>query len=169
MKRPLAYPVTRRRRRDTEHRIRHTRENLERLGDIRLELGKQLDKLATQSRAAQRYREYKQQERETQAQLLVMRYQELMEKAASLSTEINLKLLEQEKLLASKAAVETDVTTLRLNVEELERQEQALVQRYFQVGTQVARLEQQLAHEQQQNAGFSAIAGENQGAAAGTA
>ncbi|MCF1457994.1 MAG: chromosome segregation protein SMC [Shewanella sp.] len=142
------------RRRDTENRIRHTRENLERLGDIRQELGKQLDKLATQSRAAKRYREYKQQERETQAQLLVMRYQELMEKAASLSTQINLKLLEQEKLLASKAAVETDVTTQRLKVEELERQEQALVQSYFQVGTQVARLEQQLAHEEQQNAGF---------------
>ncbi|MGI2260374.1 chromosome segregation protein SMC [Shewanella sp. GXUN23E] len=142
------------RRRDTENRIRHTRENLERLGDIRQELGKQLEKLATQSRAAQRYREYKQQERETQAQLLVMRYQELMGKAESLSADINLKLLEQEKLLAAKAAVETEATTQRLKVEALERQEQALVQSYFQVGTQVARLEQQLAHEEQQDAGF---------------
>ncbi|MGP1782900.1 chromosome segregation protein SMC, partial [Shewanella frigidimarina] len=34
------------RRRETENRIRHTRENLARLGDIRSELAKQLDKLA---------------------------------------------------------------------------------------------------------------------------
>ncbi len=142
------------RRRDTENRIRHTRENLERLGDIRLELGKQLDKLASQSKAAQRYREYKQEERQTQAQLLVMRYRELMQRADSLTDEINSNQLEQEKLLAVKASAEVNSTRERIKVEELERREQELVQAFFQAGTQVARLEQQLAHEVQKDAGL---------------
>ena len=41
------------RRRETANRIKHTRENLERLGDIREELGRQLQHLKRQSRAAE--------------------------------------------------------------------------------------------------------------------
>lgn len=144
------------RRRDTENRIRHTRENLERLGDIRLELGKQLDKLSSQSKSAQRYREFKQEERQTQAQLLVMRYQELMDRAGELTADINAKELEQQKLLAAKAAAENNSTKEKLRVDELDRQEQELVQAFFQTGTQVARLEQQQAHEEQKDAGLKA-------------
>lgn len=44
------------RRRDTENRIRHTRENLERLSDIRAELAIQIDKLHQQSEAAKRFK-----------------------------------------------------------------------------------------------------------------
>ncbi|MEE4245247.1 MAG: AAA family ATPase, partial [Kangiellaceae bacterium] len=43
------------RRRETENRIRHTRENLERLEDIREELGKQLAHLSRQANAAMKY------------------------------------------------------------------------------------------------------------------
>ena len=43
------------RRRETETRIRHTRENLDRLGDLREEIGKQLQHLARQARQAEQY------------------------------------------------------------------------------------------------------------------
>ena len=45
------------RRRETENRIKHTRENLSRVEDIRKELETQLNRLQRQSRAAQRYKE----------------------------------------------------------------------------------------------------------------
>src|ERR1043166_211499 len=48
------------RRRETENRIRHSRENLARVDDIRKELETQLDKLQRQSKAAARYKELKQ-------------------------------------------------------------------------------------------------------------
>jgi chromosome segregation protein len=47
------------RRRDTEHRIRHTRENLERLTDLRDEVEKQIRHLQRQARTAERYKELK--------------------------------------------------------------------------------------------------------------
>ena len=52
------------RRRETENRIRHTRENLDRLNDLLEEIDKQLEKLKRQSRAAARYKELKQEERQ---------------------------------------------------------------------------------------------------------
>ena len=43
------------RRKETETRIRHTRENLERLSDLREEVGKQLEHLKRQARQAEQY------------------------------------------------------------------------------------------------------------------
>jgi len=65
------------RRRETENRIRHTRENLARVEDIRRELETQLQKLQKQSKAAAKYKELKQEERLTRAQLLALRWREL--------------------------------------------------------------------------------------------
>src|SRR3546814_18249854 len=45
------------RRKETETRIRHTRENLERLTDLRDEVGKQLQHLARQAKQAEQYTE----------------------------------------------------------------------------------------------------------------
>ncbi len=51
------------RRHETELRIGHTRTNLERLTDIRLELGKQLSKLERQAATARKYQSLKREER----------------------------------------------------------------------------------------------------------
>ena len=63
------------RRKETENRIRHTRENLARLNDIRVELDVQIDKLHQQAQAAKRFRTLKQQERKYKAELAVLRWQ----------------------------------------------------------------------------------------------
>lgn len=51
------------RRHETAQRITHTRDNLERLNDIRLELGKQLARLDKQAEAARRFQSLKADER----------------------------------------------------------------------------------------------------------
>ena len=60
----------RERRRETENRIRHTKENIERLTDIREELEKQLNHLQRQAKAAERYKNLKQEERKLSSELL---------------------------------------------------------------------------------------------------
>ena len=67
----------RERRRETHNRIRHTVENLERLADIRDELGRQLAHLKRQAKAAERYRELKEQERRRSAELFAIRIDDL--------------------------------------------------------------------------------------------
>jgi len=87
------------RRRDTETRIRHTRENLERLSDIRIELGLQLDKLHQQAEAAKRFKTLKQQERTYKAELSLLRWQEFNSKK------------EQSLLACNRAQVKIDELT----------------------------------------------------------
>jgi len=64
------------RRRDTESRINRTKENLERLTDIRDELGRQLGRLERQAKAAEKYAEYKKQERQLTVELLALRWRD---------------------------------------------------------------------------------------------
>ncbi|MCB1616460.1 MAG: AAA family ATPase, partial [Pseudomonadales bacterium] len=57
------------RRKDTENRIRRTRENLERLTDIRDELERQLQHLKRQAASAEKFAEFKKEERQLKSQL----------------------------------------------------------------------------------------------------
>lgn len=140
------------RRRETENRIRHTRENLERLGDIRSELGKQLDKLAQQAKAAKQYRELKQAERKTHAELLVMRYQELQAQMASLSEQISAIEVQQAAAQSLAQTDELQTTELQVQLAQLAEQEQRAVEAYYLTGTEIAKLEQQLQNQKQRDA-----------------
>ena len=61
------------RRRETEHRIQHTRENLERLADLREEIDKQLAHLQKQAKDAEKYKTLKSEQRHVGAELLALR------------------------------------------------------------------------------------------------
>ncbi len=63
-------------RRETEIRIRHTRENLERLDDLLAEIDERLARLQRQAQAAQRFKRYKQEQRGLRRQLLGLRWRE---------------------------------------------------------------------------------------------
>ena len=140
------------RRRETENRIRHTRENLERLGDIRSELGKQLDKLAQQATAAKQYRELKQAERKTHAELLVMRYQELQAQMTGLSEQISSIEVQQAAAQSLAQTDELQTTELQVQLAQLAEQEQRAVEAYYLTGTDIAKLEQQLQNQRQRDA-----------------
>jgi chromosome segregation protein len=65
------------RRRETESRIGHTRENLDRLNDLREEVEKQIRHLQRQAATARRYQTLKEEERKLSAELLALRLQSL--------------------------------------------------------------------------------------------
>lgn len=140
------------RRRETENRIRHTRENLERLGDIRTELGRQLEKLAEQAAAAKQYREFKQSERILDSELSVSRYIELTSQTEKLTLEVNKLELDKAELDAEKEKTELALTQLSVQLVELEREEHKRVEDFYQCGNQIGKLEQDLKHRQQQDA-----------------
>jgi chromosome segregation protein len=139
------------RRRETENRIRHTRENLERLNDIRVELGAQLDKLSQQAKAAQQYRELKQRERLLHSQLLVMRYQQLLQQTDRLDTETAERGLKAEALAKTARQAETSVIQLKQQSAELSDAEHKWVEQYYLAGNTITKLEQQHAHQQQRD------------------
>src|SRR6201996_680907 len=65
------------RRRETENRIGHTRENLDRLNDLREEVDKQIRHLQRQAATARRYQTLKEEERKLLAEVLSLRLQSL--------------------------------------------------------------------------------------------
>ena len=66
----------RERRRETERRIHHTRENLERLDDLRAEVGKHINHLQRQAKNAEKYKVLKEQFRVVEAELLSLNWQQ---------------------------------------------------------------------------------------------
>jgi len=61
------------RRRETERRINHTRDNLDRLSNMREELGRQLHHLERQAKSAEKYTVFKKEERLVKSQLQALK------------------------------------------------------------------------------------------------
>ena len=132
------------RRRDTENRIKRTRENLERLTDIREELERVLSRLKRQASAAERYREYKIEERELNQQLLALKWRDMDAQAEKQREQIRVADLELEKLITDNLSGDAGIEKLRA---ELAEQNEAFTEvqgKFYSEGAEIARLEQQV-------------------------
>ena len=134
------------RRKETESRIKRTRENLERLSDIRDELGRQLAHLQRQSVAAEKYGEYKAQERQTTAYLNALKWQALdvdikQNKAAIGDQEVKL-----EATIAEQREADARIEQRLVDGTELADKLGEVQARFYSLGNDIARLEQSIEH-----------------------
>ncbi len=143
------------RRRETENRIRHTRENLDRINDLREELTKQLERLQRQARTAERYKELRQQERLLSAQLQALRWRGLDEQARDTEARLREEDIALEAKVAEQRGVEAEIERQREQQVEATDAFNEVQSRYYSLGADVARLEQSIQHtrerRQQQN------------------
>ncbi|MBK7543865.1 MAG: chromosome segregation protein SMC [Candidatus Competibacteraceae bacterium] len=135
------------RRRETETRVRHTRENLERLNDVREELGRQLQHLQRQARAASQYRECRAEERRLKAELLSLRWRALRAELDSHQRDLRQEETGLEAILAEQRQLETRLETGRLRRTELNDAYNEAQGRYYQTGAEISRLEQYVRHQ----------------------
>ncbi len=147
------------RRRETETRIRHTRENLDRLNDLLEEIDKQLDKLKRQSRAAARYKELKEEERQVKAELLSLRYNAMHEESSQRQQQLQERELAMQAELAAQRSIEAELEKLRISLTAANEAFNTVQGRYYKLGADVARVEQAIQHSresrQQQEQEFS--------------
>lgn len=134
------------RRRETESRIQHTRENLDRLNDLREELGKQLAHLQRQAQAAAKYKELKAEERDVKAQLTVLRWSAVDQKVGALEQTIARLETELEAQIADQRRVEAESEQAREQHLEFSDQFNSVQGRYYGIGAELARLEQTIKH-----------------------
>lgn len=134
------------RRRETENRIRHTRENLERLEDVRDEVGRQAAKLTRQAEVAERYQTLAAERRQQRAELLILRLQALEHRLQrdSLALAEAEAVLEQHHAQAQKT--ETAAEGLRHQRLDLEATLQQVQDRHYDATSAVSRLEQSIQH-----------------------
>ncbi|MFQ3218578.1 MAG: chromosome segregation protein [Paraglaciecola sp.] len=137
------------RRRETQTRILHTKENLERLADVRGELGLQLQKLERQAVAARKYKTLKQQERQYKAQLAALRWRKHNEKITTLEQSAAQQQADIDAYIAQQRGDEKKTVQRREQQQDLKQQLQDIQQRYFSLGTDITRLEQNQIHNKQ--------------------
>ena len=99
------------RRRETEHRLADTRENLARVSDIRQELGAQIERLEKQAEVARRYNELSAERTQKQNMLWLLRRNEAQGEAQRHAREIE------------RAGIELEGETARLRESERELEE----------------------------------------------
>jgi len=139
------------RRKETESRIRRTQENLERLTDLRDELGRQLQHLERQAEAAEKYKTYKHEERCKKAELTVLRWQSLDQELQSSRARIRDTELELEKHLTERVNLETSLEALRDSHQERNEHFNRAQAKYYEAGADIARVEQSVEHHKERS------------------
>lgn len=137
------------RRRETENRMQHTKDNLARLNDVRVELDKQLSTLQRQANAAEKFKLLKQEERLVRGQLYGVQWRQLDNRLVNESLQI-------QQQATGLEARQTDLGELNLQIEyqrEVEHQANEIFQevqrRYYSIGNDITRLEQEIQHHEE--------------------
>ncbi len=134
------------RRRETSNRIKHTKENLDRLLDVLDEVEKQIKHLDRQAKTAERYSRYKNDERRTAAELLALRTKDLDDRGRESGARLAERKTSLEAAIAKQRSLEAALEDTRVRQSERSDEFNAVQGRYYKVGSEIARLEQSIEH-----------------------
>lgn len=140
----------RERRRETENRIRHTQDNLDRLNDLRDELGKQLRHLQRQSEAAEKYKVLQQELRLLHAQMKALQWNAYEEQLKTQKEQLAAVILEHDAQVTAQTECETHIEKSRIETQHCLDAKENVQKKFYGLGSEIARLEQQIAHKQEQ-------------------
>ena len=132
------------RRKETESRIRDTRENLERLQDLRDEIDKQIRHLQRQATIAKKYQTLKDRERQLTAELLALRLRDLDSGAEVQDSAMRETELAMQAALADLRAAEAAIETQRQFHTERSEAVSEVQGRYYGIGADISRTESQV-------------------------
>jgi len=137
------------RRQETETRMRHTQENLERLQDVLDEVAKQIGNLQRQAKKAEKYTALKEDERRYRLQLLGLRWRKYdltmrQHQVILLDCERQFRELvgEDNRLAAALETAQAKHGKLQLALNDRQGQ-------FYELGAEISRLEQAIKHARQ--------------------
>jgi chromosome segregation protein len=137
------------RRKETEGRIKATRENLERLNDVREEVDKQLEHLNRQAKAAVRWQDLKNEHARRDAELRGLHYRGIAADLAEHGAAIKHAEVEIEGLLAEQRQVEAQLEAHREKHHGATENLNRVQAEVYRVGGEIARVEQQIQHNRE--------------------
>jgi chromosome segregation protein len=137
------------RRKETESRIKATRENLDRVRDVRDEVDKQLEHLKRQAKTAERWQQLKEEQKKKEAEVKALSLRAAQAEVEGQSAALRKAELAIEQQLAeqrhTEAALETGREKHAVAVEHMN----AVQAEVYKVGAEIARVEQQIQHSKQ--------------------
>ena len=136
------------RRSETETRMKHTRENLERLDDLREEVDKQLKHLQKQAEKAEKYTALKKQERQFKLELLAMRWNAYHQAAKLLETKLQDVAAEHNRLFVELRDIDNAIEAKRAEHKTRLQQLNTAQGDYYTIVAEVSSLEQAIKHHE---------------------
>ena len=134
------------RRSETETRMKHTRENLERLADLQEEVDKQLKHLQKQAEKAEKYTELKKQERQFRLELLAMRWNAYHQASQLLETKLHEVAAEHNRLFVELRDIDSAIAAKRAEHKTQQQQLHQAQGDYYTMAGEVSGLEQAIKH-----------------------
>jgi chromosome segregation protein len=135
------------RRRETLQRIEHTRDNLNRVADIREELEKQLQRLERQAKSAERYTALKEEEKICRAEILALKWGEYTEHQSVKQRELQDLAVRYEQQQSVLVGCNTERTILNEKLQDAHDNSQQIQAAFYQLGTEIARLEESIQQQ----------------------
>lgn len=136
----------RERRRETERRIARTKENLERLDDLRTEVGKHLQRLQRQAKNAEKYTGLKKQFKQFKDDVLALRWQQWHQKAEVAQAKVNQLKTAVEKVKAERSDGEKQIEEHRFAHQTLVDENNKVQEQLYQINGEIGKIEQAIAH-----------------------
>ena len=135
-------------RRETEIRLKHTKENLNRLNDVMKEITSQLNKLERQAKSANIYTELKSKERDYKLKLLAIKWNDLSKELESISKDKSANEIELEKYNASITNKEKGIEILREKINDEQNTFSRIQSEFYSIGSDIAKCEKDIEHSQ---------------------
>lgn len=142
------------RRRETENRISHTRDNLDRLNDLREELERQLRTLKRQSESAEKYKIYREEERTLKAQLHALNWQQLDVQREELARKLSASEIDRERLMSEQAGLDRQIEDARERLAGANEESNQRQAGYYEVQSSITAREQEIRHQEQRSQQF---------------
>ncbi len=144
----------RQRRRETENRMRHTRDNLSRLSDLREEIDKHLAQLNRQANAAKRYKKHKNTERLLEAELIALRLITVSRSVDLQEIQIGEQGTLQQQKIANLREAESAIEEQRSQHTDANDRQNTIQGKFYQLGAEISRIEQTIKHQQEAHLRF---------------
>ncbi|MBP7622882.1 MAG: chromosome segregation protein SMC, partial [Xanthomonadales bacterium] len=132
------------RRKETESRMKSTRENLDRLNDLRQEVDKQLDHLNRQAKQAERYQKLKEEHARVDAELKALHLRNLQGELDARGQALRQIEQRSDQLTTEQRAIEARLEDERGKQIEATDHFNAVQGELYRVGGEIARVEQQI-------------------------
>ncbi len=136
------------RRKETEGRLKDTREHLQRLGDLQNELARQVEKLEKQAETAERYKSLTAQLNQQQDLLDYAQWQQSLAAADKATAQHQSLQAQQDKTAAQVQALNDEVHALQTAEQSQQQAVHELSNKRGVLREQIARLEEQIRHQQ---------------------
>ena len=136
-------------RKETESRIKNTRENLNRLNDLKEEIDKQIKRLKKQARDAEKYKELKNREKDIEGEIIYCKISDIDKKLEQNDSESKSYRDIYDDRLTKLRKVEADIEELRIKNNEVNESYNLKQKDHFEIQANIARIEQSIEYEKE--------------------